>query len=206
MKLRESHLQFPPQNVIRWNWQGTDIKKESQGQNKSSNTIQYKVIQTLKTGTDYYILFDDDDSGEIADVVAIKEDEANKSFVFELYHCKFSTEAYPGARVADLYAVCGQSEKCVKWVQNTQGLIARLRNRENDRTNSGQVSRFEEGNMQLLHILGKKLKFYSVKYQVFIVQPGVDGANISESMHQVLCSASSYLMDTYGIPLILICS
>ena len=206
VKLGESHLLFPSQNVIQWNWEGTDIKKESQGKNKSADSIQYRVIQALKTTDGYCLLFDDDDSGEIADVIAIKEDEVNKSFVFELYHCKFSTEVRPGARVADLYVVCGQAEKCVKWVQNTQGLIARLKKRENDRTNNGQDTRFEKGDMQLLHIIGKKLKFYSVKYQAFIVQPGVDGANISESMHQVLCSASSYLMDTYGIPLMLICS
>ena len=206
VKLRNVPLQFPSANIIKWNWDGTDIEKESQGESKSSDSIQYRVIQELKNKNEYCLIFDDDNSGEVADVVTIKEDEASKELFFEFYHCKFSSDTKAGARVDDLYVVCGQAEKCIKWVQNSQELIERLKKRENDRLNNTKPSRFENGDLQLLHILKKKLKFYSAKFKVFIVQPGVDGSKISEPMHQVLCSASSYLMETYNIPLILICS
>lgn len=206
IKLKNINLQFPSQNIVSLNWSGVDIRKESQGQSKATDSIQYKVIQELKAKNKYCLIFDDDDSGEIADVVAIKENEEDKEFLVEFYHCKFSGGDQPGARVSDLYTVCGQAEKCIKWVQNTKELIERLKKRENVRAIGGLPSRFEVGDMQLLHTLKNKLKFYSAKYQVFIVQPGVDGSRISQSMHQVLCSASSYLKDTYNIELKLVCS
>ena len=160
----------------------------------------------MKAKNQYCLIYDDDGSGEIADIVAIIENEKENKFLIQFYHCKFSGGDQPGARVSDLYEVCGQAEKCIKWVQNTKELIERLKKRENVRSIGGLPSRFEVGDMQLLHTLKNKLKFYSTKYQVFIVQPGVDGSQISQPMHQVLCSASSYLMDTYNIELKLICS
>jgi superfamily II DNA or RNA helicase len=206
VRLKNFNLQFPSQNIVSWNWEGVDIRKESQGQNKATDSIQYRVIQELKAKNEYCLILDDDDSGEIADVIAIKDNEEGKEFLIEFYHCKFSGGDQPGARVSDLYVVCGQAEKCIKWVQNTRELIERLKKRENVRINAGLPSRFEVGDLQLLHRLKNKVKFYSGKFQVFIVQPGVDGNQISQPMHQVLCSASSYLKDTYNIELKLICS
>jgi hypothetical protein len=206
VKLKNCNISFPATSIITWEWDDIDITKESQGQSKETDSIQYKVISELKVQNKYCLLFDDDDSGEVADVVAVQEDEQSKELKFELYHCKFSGANQLGARAADLYVVCGQAEKCVKWVQDSKALIDRLIKRESKRTNGGGISRFETGNNQLLHTLKNKLKFYSAKYQVYIVQPGVDSSQITQSMHQVLCSASSYLMDTYGIQMFLICS
>jgi hypothetical protein len=70
----------------------------------------------------------------------------------------------------------------------------------------GKPSRYEVGDNKLLFTLKRKLKIYSAEYAVYIVQPGVDSKAITQPMHQVLCSAGAYLMDTYGIPLALICS
>lgn len=200
VRLKNFNLQFPSQNIVSWNWDGVDIRKESQGLIQATDSIQYRVIQELKAKNEYCLIFDDDDPGEVADVIAIKENEEGKEFLIEFYHCKFSCRDKPGARVSDLYDVCGQAEKCIKWVPNTRELIERLKKR------AGLRSRFEVGDMKLLHTLKNKLKFYSTKYQVFIVQPGVDGSRISQPMHQVLCSASSLLKDTYNIELKLICS
>lgn len=198
---------FPNESIKPRDWTGVDIKKkESQGLNKETNSIQYKLISELKMTDSYSLIFDDDGSGEVADVIAIKEDTANKKLMFELYHCKFSGADQPGSRVNDLYAVCGQAEKCNKWTKDAAALLQRLLKRENDRTSKNQPSRCEVGDKKLLFILKKKAKLYSAQYTVFIVQPGVDGSKITQPMHQVLCSASAYLMDTHGIPLNLICS
>ena len=48
----------------------------------------------------------------------------------ELYHCKFSTEPTPGARVADLYEVCGQAMKAVRWADPRSKFLQRLRDRK----------------------------------------------------------------------------
>jgi superfamily II DNA or RNA helicase len=197
---------FPSGNITAWDWTGIDIRKESQGVTKETNSIQYKLISELKSGNQYTLIFDDDGSGEVADVVAIKEDTQQKRLLFELYHCKFSTSDQAGTRVEDLYAVCGQAEKSNRWATDAKLLLERLRKRENDRRLKGKTSRYEVGDDKLLFTLKNKLKIYSAEYAVYIVQPGVDSGNITQPMNQVLCSASSYLMDTFGIPLNLICS
>ena len=45
-----------------------------------------------------------------------------------------------------------------------------------------------------------------VKMSITIVQPGVDSKNISGDMATLLNGTASYLSETYGIELALICS
>ena len=201
-----TYATFPNENIVSWDWRGVDICKESQGINKEADSIQYKLISDLKASGKYCLIFDDDGSGEIADVVAIQEDNTNRKLLFELYHCKFSGENKAGARVDDLYAVCGQAEKCIKWASDSKSLLERLIRREINRIGKRYPSRYEVGDNKLLFTLKNKLKVYTTEYRVYIVQPGVDSTQVTSAMHQVLCSASSYLMDTYGISLVLICS
>lgn len=209
MFIQRNHLktgitQFNRQNIIKWDWNGVDIHKESQGDYKEKDSIQYKVIETLKNDIDYCVIFDDDNSGEIADVVGIKEKE--DLILFEFYHCKYAHGDLPGSRVADLYEVCCQAEKTVIWMQDTRKIIERMIKRENIRLRNGKPSRFEKGDMKKLKELKNKMRFFPSKANVFIVQPGVDSDNISSSMERLLCGSSSYLMETYSIPLKLICS
>lgn len=117
---------FPSSNITPWDWSGTDIRKESQGLSKENDSIQYRLISTLKSRNRYNLIFDDDGAGEVADVIAIQEDAANSRLLFEFYHCKFSGAAQAGARVDDLYVVCGQAEKFVKWASDTKALDVAL--------------------------------------------------------------------------------
>ena len=57
---------------------------ESQGvaPNIKTNSIQYRVIQRLMDG-DYDIIYDDDNAGEIADVITLKQ--ADNEIHIELY-------------------------------------------------------------------------------------------------------------------------
>ena len=99
-----------------WNWDGVDIKVESQGYDKRPDSIQRKVIDQTAAGIwgqEYDIVFDDDDPGEAADVVGIRID-GSRLYV-HLIHCKFSKERAPGARIGDLYEVCGQAQKSIRW-------------------------------------------------------------------------------------------
>lgn len=207
VKLKTAHsATFPNESIQAWDWSGVDIKKESQGISKELDSIQYKLLSELKMANKYCIIFDDDGSGEIADVVAVQENINSRKLTFELYHCKFSGADQAGTRVDDLYAVCGQAEKCIRWVSDSKVLLERLIKRDHDRIRKGRPSRFEIGDNKLAFTLKNKLKVYSAEYVVYIVQPGVAGKCITPPMHQVLCSASAYLMDTSGVPLKLICS
>ena len=106
---------FPPYDSSKinvWDWTGINLKVESQGTAKQKDSIQFRVIEKLRR-EDYDLIFDDDGSGETADVVAIRLNENNPKERFievEFYHCKFSLEP-PGARVDDLYTLCGQARK-----------------------------------------------------------------------------------------------
>ena len=205
VKLKEARpTVFPKAKIIAWDWSGIDITSESQGENK--NSIQYRLISELKASGKYTLIFDDDGSGEVADVVAVQEDAVNNKLSFELYHCKFSGEAKAGARVKDLYEVCGQAEKSIKWVSDPKLMLERLLKREQDRIGNGKTTRYEIGNNKLVYELKNKLKVFPSSFSIFIVQPGVDNNQITPAMHQVLCSAETYLKDTYAIPMALICS
>lgn len=204
--LQKSPLKFPDSNIIRWNWEdkGVNITVESQGLNKKKNSIQYCVINYLKSLEKYDVIFDDDNSGEIADIIAIR---IEKEVVdFEFYHCKYSHGEKAGHRVSDLYEVCGQAEKSVEWKQDMISAVDRMIRRENKRINDEKTSRFEVGDFEVLGEIKNRLKMYPATLKIFIVQPGVAGDVITDDMNQVLMASKTYLQETYGIEMGMICS
>ncbi len=190
-----------------WGAVNVDIQVESQLANDGSkriNSIQYAIIKFLKEKEEYSIIFDDDGSGEIADIVAIRE--RKNEIVVELYHCKYSSEETPGARITDLYEVCGQAEKSVFWKASGIELIERLKYREAKRLNNKNISRFELGDMEILGIIQKKMLYKQIKLEIFLVQPGVDSKKVTPDMRVVLGGTSDYCKDTFSVPVKLICS
>lgn len=197
---------FPAEQIVTWDWKGrkVNIKKESQKLTKETDSIQYNVIHEFLKDDEYSVIFDDDNSGEIADIVAIKE--CDNEIKFEFYHCKYSHEVTPGSRVADLYEVCGQAEKSVAWKQDIITIIDRMKYRESERLKKNKTTRFEKGDLKRLGIIRNKLRVIPVSLDIYIVQPGVDAKSLTQDMHQILCGTQTYLMDTYSIVLKLICS
>lgn len=204
---KDYSVAFPESKKIVWDWENIDITVESQREEKNPNSIQYRTIAELKKTQKYNVIFDDDGSGEVADVVAVIEDDENKEIIFELYHCKYSHEKKPGSRVNDLYEVCGQAEKSIRWTKNITNMLNQLlkrdvlRNRKNPKS-----SRFEIGDKLIIKRISNKLRFYPTKFKIFIVQPGVDSTKITPEMDRILCCSEGYLSDTSDIPLTLICS
>lgn len=98
-----ANFRFSEEQLVKWSWDKVDISKESQGVTKDKDSIQYFTIQKLLGNQSYEIIFDDDNAGEIADIVAIQEKD--KEICFEFYHCKFAHGAKAGSRVADLKKV-----------------------------------------------------------------------------------------------------
>ena len=107
--LRHTQSAYDRQKIIVWDWTGVDKRRESQGDAKLASSIQARVIREL-TPRGYDVIVDDDGSGEAADVVAIRRvgtAETPESIDVEFYHCKYSHEQEAGARIADLYELCG---------------------------------------------------------------------------------------------------
>lgn len=194
---------FDKSKVLRWNWMGVDITKESQTKNKISDSIQYRVIEELKKKSEYNVIFNDDGSGEIADIITIKE--CNNIVSIEFYHCKFSKSKKIGNRIADLYEVCGQCQKSIKWKSNIYKLIDRMLYREYQ-ANKQSYSRIEEGTIAELYRIKEILRIKKNKLLINIVQPGVNSNSISPEMYYLLSCTQSFLLDTYSVDLHLICS
>ncbi len=189
---------YEKKNIESWNWSGIDITKESQKIEKRKDSIQYYLIYELKK-KHYSIIFDDDSSGEAADVITMKI--VNETILVELFHCKYSLDAKPGARVDDLYAVCGQAQKSIHWKESIYKLISHMQKREAKRTSDGNPTRFEVGNPKELHSITKMSQIYPVYLDIFIVQPGLSKSKVTEEQLQLLGATELYLKETYNIDL-----
>lgn len=190
-----------------WDWTGVDLKMESQKQAKRPYSIQRRAIEKLlaASGAERFdVVFDDDESGESADIVAIRIEQAH--LLFRLYHCKFSGAAQPGARIDDLYAVCGQAQSSVHWRGRPEQLLEHMINREAKRISKNGVSRFERGDLKLLTQLKRRLRTLRPEFQIYIVQPGLSGAAARADHLELLSATELHLRETYSVPLVVIAS
>ena len=195
-----------------WPWNGIDLKVESQavvrsnGIEKRKDSIQYQVIQEL-LNEKFEIVFNDDGSGEIADVVAIRTVQGQQDHVeIRLYHCKYSSESTPGARLKDLYEVCGQAQRSAYWRENPERLMRQLQKRNPLRKDGYELDRFERGDKGVLEILRRKCEVVDVRMSIYIVQPGISRASLGAEHKKLLGITDHYLLETYELPLKVIVS
>lgn len=201
----ETFRPYDPDNIEAADWSGTDISKESQGVAKAPDSIQRKIIERLLADpVPYDVVFDDDGPGEVADVVAIRRQ--GRTLQVDLFHCKYSSAATPGARIADLYEVCGQAQKSIRWAEHYHEMLHHLRRREGERYSLNGASRFEKGSMSnLLSLIGQWRQLHA-KFTVTIVQPGYARSKAVRPHLELLAATESYLMETWRIPLKVIAS
>lgn len=177
--VREEAQIYDFENIEFRDWAGTDIRKESQGKSKLVDSIQYRVSRDMFD--DFRVLFDDDSSGEAADIIAIKFD--NNKVHLTLVHCKFSSDETPGARIDDLYAVCGQAQKCIRWKHNGFSYLAdHMKKRE--ALWAPSHSRFIKGNFRDLYEFKKIANRCEVCLEVVIVQPGLSKSALLASQNR----------------------
>ncbi len=194
---------FDRNRIINWDWRGTNIKSESQGISKNADSVQWRVIDETRRapfGVEYSVIFDDDGSGEIADVVAIALIDDRKLIV-HLFHCKFSVGANAGARVEDLYVVCGQAQKSVPWKSKAERMLTHLLRRDAKRRISAGVSRFEKGTESILRTLRNRVRFLDVEFRIFVVQPGLSRSKATEQQLDLLAATATYLRKTFAVNL-----
>lgn len=198
--LTELNQEFDPYRVEKiqaWDWTGINLRNESQGVAKEKDSIQYRVVQELKDDG-YDVIYDDDGSGEAADVVAIRIEK--EALVVQFYHCKFSKKDEPGARIEDLYTVCGQAQKCIQWMEKPTDLFMHLLRRETRKQGEQEASRFEVGNRDDVLEMLEMSKVVPINLEIFIVQPGLSKAKASDDQLELLSVTENYLMETYQLP------
>jgi superfamily II DNA or RNA helicase len=91
---------FERENIEVFDWTGVDITAESRWKDGAlrPNSIQQKFAESLLAGP-ATIVFDDDDTGESADLIAIEETETE--IIINLWHCKYSGGEDAGRRAGD---------------------------------------------------------------------------------------------------------
>lgn len=191
---------------VDWKGGGTDLTVESQTAKKLTNSIQYRVIQELLTASPAWdVIIDDDGAGEIADVVALRIE--GDEIVVLLVHCKFSHGKEPGVRVADVYEVCGQAQKSVRWRRNDlRPFFRTLADRARKKQNRTGVSPFEAGEPRELLKIEDMAAVLRRRVEMIIVQPGLSQHNASEQQLDVLASTQTYLRSTINASLAVWCS
>ena len=193
---------YDKDNLEVWDWAGVDISVESQTELKIANSVQYHTIQQILKK--YDVVFDDDGSGEVADIVAIKNLD-NETLIVDLYHCKYCPSsngvAKAGARVDDVYQVAGQAIKSVKWLGNAEGLINRLMDREEKRLKKSLATRIDKGTYADLVQLSKLARYATLKFGISIVQPAISCKVISPEIQTILGATEAYIHEVSGVKL-----
>ncbi len=194
---REQRL-FPKDDIETFDWTDVDITRESQGPERDPSTIQHRTIQTVSSEEDWEVVIDDDGTGELADVVCMKRDEEYLDLL--LLHCKYSSKPTPGARIDDLYDVCGQAVKMNRAKSFPELLTRRLLRRETDRQVRGK-SGLIIGTPETLTTIVGEARFRKLRVTIAIVQPGMAKHAASDDMRALLGGTERFLEDTYGMRL-----
>lgn len=195
-----------PKNLISvWDWGGVSIHRESMGKDKNMDTVQGFTFG--KIVDKYEIVFNDDGAGEVADLVAINEN--NGVIEIDLYHCKYcgvtNGEAKPGGRVTDTYEVSGQSSRSVKWLNSGEALLSRLLDRYANSIEKG-FNRLLKGDISRIDILRYKCRDQELKMGFYIVQPAISEKVVSDEQLSVLGTSYTYIKSVSGIDLRVIVS
>ena len=172
---------------------------------KITDSIQYRVIEKLKKDN-FDIIYDDDYSGEIADIITIKL-HSDKLCV-RLYHLKYAIDGRVSEQIKNLYEVCGQAQKSIHWKhKDGKDFINHLLRRQT-KTRNGQVcSRLEVGTLRdlekLLSIAKQKIP---MEFEIYIVQPGFSKLNATNEILTLLGVTENYIKEVAGISLKVIAS
>ncbi|WPU93611.1 hypothetical protein SNE25_30290 [Mucilaginibacter sabulilitoris] len=162
------------------------------------------MLEKLKKEKNYEVIMDDDDKGEIADIVGLSVNNKEKTLNIDVYHCKYSVDGKAGTRIDNFYAVCSQAQKSIKWMENTDMIFKQLQKRSNQRLKIKGIDRFEKGDSDMLDLLKRRAKKdLKVKMNVYIVQPGLSITKYREDgdTSKLLAAVESYLKETWNAPL-----
>jgi len=200
LALKQSIGLFPAADIEVWNWAGVDLSAESQGVLPITDSVQYRVIQELQQG-DYDIIYDDDGSGEAADIVTIKLHPGK--IAVELFHLKYAQKGKVSNAVKNLYEVCGQTQRSVHWKhRRPETLFQHLLRRDPKTESSVSRSRLEKGTLIELENLKRLAKRQlPVEFSFILVQPSISQSKVGDEILKLLGVTQNFVHDLAGVPL-----
>ena len=191
-------LELNDDQIEVWDWANVDITKESmwKGGVLRQDSIQWHVAQHYFTAN-FDVVFDDDASGEAADLVCIKEHDDHIQLV--LIHCKFSGGQTQGQRVKDVVEVSSQAVRSARWTGRFSQLCQHLKARNESLKSEGRTTRYLKGKPADLTRLVKFSRFYPIRPEILVVQPGLSKSKRTKDQSIVLAAAATYLKETIGV-------
>lgn len=184
-------------------WKNVNITVESQGKQRKRNSIQYFLAEEMKK--DFEILINDDGSGEAADLICLRK-ESEDTILMRLVHCKYAIGGVVGGSIDNLYDVCGQAQKSIKWKHSGFGYLEEHIRKRESKWREDKASRFIKGSIGDLIKLRKMSKFYKLAIEVFIAQPGLSKSKATDDILRLIGATELYLKKTTDAPLKVICS
>lgn len=182
-------------NVTELDWNGVEINKESWKFGAVKNSVQGKIIDVLQSQENKpNILFYDDGSNELADLVGFWIDEELQKVCMRLYHCKYAigTKSSIGAvneLVQQTLSTCDKLSDAIK-------ALKQLKIRENNTYKKTKNSRFILGEMSDLDALIKKYRTYDVTIEIVLVQPSLDYSELNSRVESVLGQLACIIKQT----------
>lgn len=183
---------FDRSEIVEFNWKGTNINSESMGRERNLASIQGRWFTEIQN--DFDVIINDDGKGESADLVGLKI--LDDSILLTLIHCKYSSSAQPGTRLGDLYEVCGQAQRCIRWKHlNLTHLYQHIKRRDEQWRARG-YSRFLKGNIKDLAAMKERSRTTAIRFNVVIVQPGLSVEKINDEGLKLLGSTALFIKKT----------
>jgi superfamily II DNA or RNA helicase len=184
-------VQVPKERLKALDWTNVDLTKESMFKSgvRRQNTIQEYMMKHL-ANRGAKIVFNDDNSGESADIVAVFT-ELDK-VRFELVHCKYSKPKV-GDRLSDLYEVCGQAIVSLRYKWKPEELLRHMLRRNGSGVLKGK--RFYHGGEAEISEISKALKYSEVEFEFAIAQPGVRISTLPDDHKNFLGSIYSTIAE-----------
>ncbi len=182
---------IPAERVEILDWKDVDLTIESiykSGAKRNGSIQEYMMKYLLDKGAK--VVFNDDNSGESSDIVAIFMDDEHVRF--EMVHCKYSKEK-AGKRLSDLYEVCGQAIVSLRYKWKPEELLKHMARRNGAGVLKGL--RFYHGGEVELEEIKKALKYSEVSFEFAIAQPGVSTSSLSKDMKTLLGSVYSTIIE-----------
>ena len=199
--LRQVTTPFNSDDLISYDWDGVDLNAESMDWPHKENSIQYFVWQKIRD--QYELIFDDDGSGEIADLIGVNQDA--KTIFVNLYHLKFAEDGKVSKRISNFYEVCGQAQKSLKWKNGDKDIFRRLIERVAN-TEKGE-NRILKGDLEALRQLSQDACLVKkIVVNLHIVQPGLSKADAPADILQLLGVVKSYAYEVCNASLSVYCS
>ena len=181
-----------------------NLRQESQGAGRDAASVQAQTISYVSTLEDWKVMIDDDGTGEVADIVAMRVDGGDLHVM--LTHCKYSSADNPRARVGDLYDVCGQAQRSATYRGHIQGMLRKLIRREGDRVRNHGRSGFEIGELKDLYEIADCAHLLRPVFTIAISQPGLSKARVADNQLQLLASTEAYVRQVAKADFVALCS